>query len=169
MVFILGCAERQPMPTSTLTPEQQAAEEARKAEEARAKKEGVGEKLLPPGKEKGLVAEEASPFKDIQFEFDRYDIRPDAKPVLDSIASWMSKNKKANILIEGHCDERGTNEYNLALGEKRAKATKDHLISLGVAPNRIATISYGEEKPACNGRNEDCWQRNRRAHTVIAK
>ena len=192
VVFIHGCAERLPMPTLPLTPEQQAAEEARKAEEAMAekeeavaKKEEVREELLPPGmvkeeirerllppdavREKRRVAEEVSPFKDIHFDFDRYDIRPDAKAVLDSIASWMRKNKKAHILIEGHCDERGTNEYNLALGERRARATKYHLIAMGVAPDKIATISYGEEKPVCAQQTEDCWQRNRRAHFVLAK
>ena len=74
-----------------------------------------------------------------------------------------------NVIVEGHCDERGTNEYNLALGEKRAKSTKKYLVSLGVSPSRVIIVTYGEEKPLCSDSNESCWQSNRRAHFVVAK
>jgi peptidoglycan-associated lipoprotein len=101
--------------------------------------------------------------KDIHFDFDRYDIRPDAARILDANARWMKANPTALILIEGHTDERGTNEYNLALGERRAKAAMNYLVSLGLPVDRFTVISYGEEWPMCQERNEACSARNRRA------
>jgi len=106
-------------------------------------------------------------FENIHFDFDNYDIKDDAKPTLNGIANWLLKNRVVNMLIEGHCDERGTSEYNLALGERRAKSTRDYLVSLGAAKNRLNMISYGKEKPICTGHNEECWQKNRRAQFVI--
>lgn len=109
-------------------------------------------------------------FSDILFDYDKYDVQESYKQTLHSISAWMSKNTAARLSIEGHCDERGTNEYNLALGDRRAKAVKDNLISLGIASARIDIISYGEEKPACKEQSEDCWAKNRRAHfTVLIK
>ncbi len=113
--------------------------------------------------------EEEDVFKDIHFDFDKYDIRPDAKPVLERIATWLLKNQSAKVSIEGHCDERGTNEYNLALGDRRAKAARDYLVALGVSSNRIEVISYGEEKPLCTEKTEECWAKNRRAHFVVLR
>lgn len=113
--------------------------------------------------------EAKSALRDVLFDYDKYNIRANARPVLDEVAAFLNKNKGMNIAIEGHCDERGTNEYNLALGEKRAKSTKDYLISLGVSPTRMIVITYGEEKPVCIDQNESCWQKNRRAHFVIVK
>jgi peptidoglycan-associated lipoprotein len=107
--------------------------------------------------------------QDVLFDYDKYDIRPDARPTLDSVASWMNNNKGFNLTIEGHCDERGTNEYNLALGEKRAKSAMDYLVSIGISSSRIGMITYGEENPVCVEKNEDCWQKNRRDHFVILK
>ena len=101
--------------------------------------------------------------KDIHFDFDKYDIRPGDAKILDANATWLKSNS-ALVLIEGHCDERGTNEYNLALGERRAKATMNYLVSQGVQAARITIISYGEERPLCTEHNEACWARNRRAH-----
>ena len=101
--------------------------------------------------------------KDIYFDFDKYDIRPGDAKVLDGNATWLKGNNQL-VLIEGHCDERGTNEYNLALGERRAKATMNYLVSQGVQTVRITIISYGEERPICTEHNEACWARNRRAH-----
>lgn len=108
-------------------------------------------------------------FKDILFDYDKYDIKDDSRPYLGSIASWLTEYLRTNIIIEGHCDERGTNEYNLALGEKRAKAAGDYLISIGVASSRITVITYGEEKPACTAHSEGCLQLNRRAHFVVTE
>jgi peptidoglycan-associated lipoprotein len=101
---------------------------------------------------------------DIHFDFDRYDIRPDAARILDANARWLKANPAALVLIEGHADERGTNEYNLALGERRAKAAMNYLVGQGLPADRFTVISYGEEWPMCQERNEECWARNRRAH-----
>jgi len=104
---------------------------------------------------------------DIHFDFDKYDIRPGDAKVLDENATWMKSNPNSLILIEGHCDERGTNEYNLALGERRAKSTMNYLVSQGVQANRITLISYGEERPQCSEKTEACWAKNRRAHFLV--
>src|SRR5262249_28741447 len=105
--------------------------------------------------------------KDIHFDFDRYDIRPGDARILGDDAAWMKANPAALILIEGHADERGTNEYNLTLGDRRAKATLSYLIGQGVAATRVTLISYGKERPACAERTEACWAENRRAHFLV--
>ena len=105
--------------------------------------------------------------RDVFFDFDKYDIRPSDARVLDGNASWLKSNANHLILIEGHCDERGTNEYNLALGERRAKSAMNYLVSQGVQASRITIISYGEERPACNEKTEQCWAKNRRAHFLV--
>lgn len=111
-----------------------------------------------------------APLNMVHFDYDKYFIRDDAKPVLEANAQWLNKFKTVGILIEGHCDERGTEEYNMALGEKRAKSTFDYLVSLGIPSNRIKTISYGKSQPIDPGHNEISWQKNRRAKfTIIAK
>ena len=105
--------------------------------------------------------------KPIYFDFDKYDIRPGDAKVLDANAQWLKSNAEQLILIEGHCDERGTNEYNLALGERRAKSTMNYLVSQGVQASRITIISYGEERPTCTQKNEECWSKNRRAQFLV--
>jgi peptidoglycan-associated lipoprotein len=110
---------------------------------------------------------ETSALRDIFFEFDKYEIRAGDAKTLEENARWLKQNGNALLLIEGHCDERGTNEYNLALGERRAKATRDHLVSLGIEGSRITVISYGEERPVCTERTEGCWTKNRRAHFLV--
>ena len=105
--------------------------------------------------------------QDIFFDFDKYDLRTDARAVLDRKASFLNQNSSVRSQIEGHCDERGTNEYNLALGERRANAARQYLTTAGVSPARLTTISYGEERPLDPGHNEAAWARNRRAHFVI--
>lgn len=112
---------------------------------------------------------EESQLKDVHFDFDKSDIRADARDVLKKNAEWMKANSKSKVQIEGHCDERGTNEYNLALGERRANAVKKYLSSLGVEADRLYTISYGEELPIDPGHNEDAWSKNRRAHFLVTK
>ena len=109
----------------------------------------------------------SGPLKDVFFDYDRYDLGADARQVLKSNADWLKKNASARIEIEGHCDERGTSEYNLALGAKRAQSAKDYLATLGIAGDRLSTISYGEEIPVCKQLTEDCWRQNRRARFVI--
>ena len=105
--------------------------------------------------------------KPIYFDFDKYDIRPADAKVLDANAAWLKTNDAQLVLIEGHCDERGTNEYNLALGERRAKSSMNYLVSQGVQASRITIISYGEERPVCAEHNEECWSKNRRSQFLV--
>jgi peptidoglycan-associated lipoprotein len=111
-----------------------------------------------------MDAEIAAYFKDIYFDFDDFSLKPRAKDTLRNLAEWLLKNPSTYILVEGHCDERGTNEYNLALGERRANSAKKYLVQLGVSSRRVSTISYGEEKPIDPGSSEGAWEKNRRAH-----
>jgi peptidoglycan-associated lipoprotein len=104
---------------------------------------------------------------DVYFDFDQADLRPEARERLSQNAAWLRDNPDYTATIEGHCDERGTNEYNLALGERRANAAKSYMVSLGIDGGRLDTISYGEERPVCTESTEGCWQRNRRAHFVV--
>jgi peptidoglycan-associated lipoprotein len=105
--------------------------------------------------------------KDAFFDYDRADLRDDARTALANDAQWLTKYPNAKILIEGHCDERGTEEYNMTLGDRRANATREYLASMGVSASRIATVSYGKERPFCSQETEQCWQENRRGHFLI--
>jgi peptidoglycan-associated lipoprotein len=102
--------------------------------------------------------------KDAYFDFDKSDIRPDAQQALTADADFLKAHTGYNFTIEGHCDERGSEEYNMGLGDRRATSAKNFLVNLGVPADRITTISYGKMRPVCTDHNEDCWQRNRRAH-----
>ncbi|MCD4748668.1 MAG: peptidoglycan-associated lipoprotein Pal [Thermoanaerobaculales bacterium] len=104
---------------------------------------------------------------DVFFETDRYELENQARDHLAANAKWLRQYADVKILVEGHCDERNTREYNLALGERRANAVRDYLVFLGIDPNRVQTISYGEERPFSLGRDEAAWNLNRRAHFVI--
>jgi len=155
---------------------ERAAKEARekelakiREEEARKAREKEFEKSLVAKKEPGIEGEilETKLLKDIHFDFDKYDIRPGDAEILKGNAALLLKYPKVKIQIEGHCDERGTIEYNLALGERRSNSTKKYLISLGISPDRISTISYGKERPLDPGHNEEAWAKNRRAHPII--
>lgn len=116
---------------------------------------------------KAPVTPASSPLKDVFFDFDRYDLSSDARAVLRTNAEWLKSNPSARVEIEGHCDDRGTNEYNLALGAKRAQAAREYLSTLGVSADRLSTISYGEEIPVCKEQSESCWRQNRRARFVV--
>jgi peptidoglycan-associated lipoprotein len=105
--------------------------------------------------------------KDIRFDFDRYEIRAEDAEILDANAESLKANPKMQILIEGHTDQRGTTEYNMALADRRAKASMNYLVSRGVRANRITVISYGKERPVCGKASEDCWSQNRRAHFMV--
>jgi len=173
MLFALGCAKKQ---------------EVKSTESAAAP--AVQEKGAPPG---GIVSEALKPaapapggtqvaaaeagaavteekpsqFQDIHFDFDKSFIREDAKPTLSSVADYMKKNKGARLLIEGHCDERGTAEYNMALGDRRAESARAYLVSLGVSASAVSTVSFGKERPLDPGHNEEAWAKNRRDHFVV--
>ena len=107
------------------------------------------------------------PLGTIYFDYDRAVVREDARVTLEGNADWLKKFRTAKILVEGHCDERGTEEYNLALGEKRAKSAQDYLLSLGIASDRIRIISYGKSQPVNPGHDEGAWQMNRRAQFLV--
>jgi len=171
IVVAFGCAKKQ-----IKTTEEPAAKDKRATEETVGTKKEVVEDKLYTAKKEGDIASETDKItaeeaisRDVLFDYDQYEIRTDARPILDSVAAWMNSHKGVSITIEGHCDERGTNEYNLALGEKRAKAAREYLSLLGVSSGRISLMTYGEEKPVCTQSNEECWQKNRRAHFVLVK
>lgn len=116
-----------------------------------------------------LLFEEASrELQTVYFDYDSSELKPQSKAKLETAADWLKKNPNVNVQIEGHCDERGTSEYNLALGERRALAARRYLISLGINMDRIFTISYGEERPAVEGHDESAWKFNRRAEFKIS-
>jgi peptidoglycan-associated lipoprotein len=124
--------------------------------------------------EREIIAERQAPatfvenanVKPIYFDFDRYDIRSEDAKTLEADVAWLKSNDVL-ILVEGQCDERGTDDYNLALGDRRARATMSYLAALGIATNRISTVSYGKERPVCAEQSEACWALNRRAHIVV--
>jgi peptidoglycan-associated lipoprotein len=103
------------------------------------------------------------------FDFDKFSLKPEARATLEKQSAWLKKYPSVTVVIEGHCDERGTREYNLALGERRANSAKDYLVTLGINPSRIKTISYGEERPVALGSNEKSWSQNRRSVTSVSR
>ncbi len=103
----------------------------------------------------------------IFFDFDKYNIRPDQRPTVEALAVWLDTNRSVRLTLEGHADERGTREYNLALGERRANAVRDYLVALGTNPGRLSVVSFGEERPAVLGSNEAAWAQNRRSAFVV--
>ena len=109
----------------------------------------------------------SQPLNDVFFDYDQNFLRDDARQVLQRDAQWLAKWPHTTIRIDGHCDERGTEEYNIALGDRRAVAVRDYLASLGVNPGRIQTVSLGRESPFCAATGESCWAQNRRGHFVI--
>ncbi len=162
-LIIAGCAKKEPMEKAEEVKPPQAVTQPAPAPEA--PKEEM--KLAPPAPS-GL-AEEIAAFegKNIHFDFDRYDLRADAIAVLDEKAAFLKTNPDMKVQIEGHCDERGTIEYNIALGERRARSAQDYLVDVGIAKDRIVTISYGKERPLDPGHNEDAWAKNRRDHFIV--
>ncbi len=147
-----------------------AEEEARKREQERQaaiREEELKEEQLRTESERFQSAREMFENEDILFEFDSASLSAEAQEILRAKAAWLRENPRAQVMIEGHCDERGTNEYNLALGDRRAFSSKSFLVDLGIADSRLTTISYGEERPLDSRSTEDAWAQNRRAHFVI--
>jgi peptidoglycan-associated lipoprotein len=120
-----------------------------------------------PGSQEDFIARVSS--DRIYFALDRFDVDSEDRTILDSQAAWLRQYPNVRITIEGHCDERGTRDYNIALGERRANAAKNYLVSLGIDPGRITTVSYGKERPAAMGSNEQSWAQNRRAVTITVR
>jgi peptidoglycan-associated lipoprotein len=148
------------------------------AEKAAMEKQAPAEMAPAPAKaeeQKGgeeaetLADKEASRFTDIHFVFDRSDLRPDAREILDVHAKWLKAHPEFNVRIEGNCDERGTVEYNMALGQRRAASAMKYLVDLGIAKKRLSTISYGKERPLDPGHNEEAWAKNRRDHFTVTR
>ena len=145
--------------------------EARRRAEADQKRKAEAEaeaaRKAAAMKEEEFRKAAAAALKDIHFDFDKSAIRETDKPVLTAIADFLKAYPQANVIVDGNCDERGTVEYNLALGERRAHAAMDYVVSLGVPAARISSLSYGKEKPVCTESTEACWERNRRAHFAL--
>ena len=123
------------------------------------------ESQTPPSAGEGDTGEKLA-LQDAFFDYDDFSLRQDAKAALETDGKYLQKNSSTNVVIEGHCDERGSVEYNLALGEKRARAAKEYLTSYGITGGRVTTISYGKERPFDTGHDESAWAKNRRAHVV---
>lgn len=174
MLLALGvsCAKKQvTMETQEMAADesQQSAEDEaarREAEEARLQEQRAREARQRQEASSMSEAAKKAAFEDeeIHFDFDKYVLTPQAMMVLDDKAAYLREHPEVRVLVEGHCDDRGSNEYNLALGDRRANSAKNYLVKSGVAESRITTISYGEEQPLCMQQNESCWYRNRRGH-----
>jgi len=174
MLLALGvsCAKKQvTMETQEMAAEEGAAQQSaedeaarREAEEARLREQRAQEAR----ERQAALSEEARRAayedEDIHFDFDKYVLTPQAMMILDDKAAYLREHSGVRVLVEGHCDDRGSSEYNLALGDRRANSAKNYLVRSGVAASRITTISYGEEQPLCMQQNESCWSRNRRGN-----
>lgn len=155
LVMVLSaCAKKEAVPVI---------EEVEPVEEVAPPLEEIEEEPVEP------VVEEVEPLvlEDIFFDFDKFNIKKEYKPVLTKNAEALLSRPEATLLIEGHCDERGTNEYNIALGEKRAKAVLDFYVTYGIDTGRLSMVSYGEERPFAQGHDEQAWAKNRRAHMIV--
>lgn len=177
MLLVLGvsCAKKQVTtaePGMEMTAEeaaaQQAAEDEAAAREAeRLRREREARYRAEAAEMSAEALRQRFEEENVHFDFDKYVLTPQAMMVLDEKAVYLRDNRRVRVLVEGHADERGTNEYNLALGDRRANSAKNYLIKSGVDASRFTTISYGEEQPLCNQRNESCWTKNRRAQFRI--
>jgi peptidoglycan-associated lipoprotein len=168
--FLVACGNPANPPPPKWTAENPSASSA--AKEAPSKSAAVKSE---PGTTSSLDALKSGqaaadgPLKDINFNFDSAALSESARATLKANADWLKNNPATRVQIEGHCDERGAADYNMALGAKRAQAAMDYLTTLGIAGNRLTTISYGEEIPVCKDKTEDCWAKNRRARFVVSQ
>jgi peptidoglycan-associated lipoprotein len=175
-MFATSCAKKQVVSEPAVTAEEEDAEARRLAaererqealEKQRLREEGLAEEAKARMQREARAARESFLNELIHFEFDKSRLLPEAKAILRVKAEWLKANPEARAIIEGHCDERGTNEYNLALGDRRAQSAKTYLVDLGIAPERLTCISYGEERPLDPGHNEAAWAKNRRDQFVL--
>jgi len=169
LLFTVSCAKKTVKSETALeqqTQEAQVQEQARQEEVAR-QRAIEEEEMREQARRKMMAAKNRFLSEDIHFEFDRSNLLPESQEILRSKAQWLRENPDALVIVEGHCDERGTNEYNLALGDRRANSAKAYLTDLGIAGSRLTCISYGEERPLDSGHNEEAWAKNRRAHFTM--
>ncbi len=175
-LFVSGCANRgivketaQPQAQNQISAEQKQTNDT--SADIKPSQETVTSKELaptPPVDSMSLFKELQAKMMDIHFDFNGYIIRNDEKFILKHVADTLRKNNSLRVTIEGNCDERGTEEYNLALGDRRASAAKQYLLSMGIQAGRMDTISYGKDKPFCTEHDEACWRENRRDHFVLS-
>ncbi len=166
-IFVLwGCPKKAEVTSAPEPQKEAAAEPAKEEPKVEQKAEPAAQPEAAPAAKEEQPQESAAAastgLESIHFDFDKSFIRADAKPVMRANAEWLKANPNVKIRIEGNCDERGTKEYNQALGQRRATSAKKYLTDLGISAKRISLISYGKEKPICTEHNEDCWQKNRR-------
>ena len=179
LTIFTGCAGKKSVVTNSVAQEQEVAPAQKAAQTTDASKlsdtinpnDSTNQNDTIRGKSASLetTAIPETSVRDINFDFDSSIIRPDAREILKVNADFLLKNRISSIVIEGHCDERGTAEYNMALGQRRAQETKKYLVNLGIKESTITTISYGEERPLDPGNTEEAWAKNRRAHFLIAR
>ena len=171
LLLIIGCAPEMRRPQSTglnWTAENRLSSTGRSEGSSRIASGGPSSSSLDALRRGDSTATPpSSPLQDVYFEFDRYELRADARATLDANATWLKEHPSVRVQIEGHCDERGTNEYNMGLAAKRAEAARDYLVSVGIAGHRFSAVGYGEELPVCTEHTESCWQKNRRDRFVI--
>jgi len=165
LLFVaIGCAPKavQTVPPTTTTTQDRTLSDKDRT--------GISEEELAKSERDRLLREQerlAGILRDILFDFDSYAVTSSELPKIEGVGSFMKQDRSVRLIVEGHCDERGTVEYNLALGQKRAEAVKDYLLKLGIDAGRIRTISYGKEVPVESGKSEEAWAKNRRAHFKI--
>ena len=169
LLFTVSCAKKAVMDDAAMA-KQAEDDDAMKAKEAaeKARQEELARQRAM--EEESMLKKEAMDMflnDDIHFEFDSSTLTPEAQLTLKKKAEWLQNNPEAMSTIEGHCDDRGTSEYNLALGDRRATSAKNFLVDLGISASRLTTISYGEERPIDPGQNEEAWAKNRRCHFTI--
>jgi peptidoglycan-associated lipoprotein len=171
LLFTVSCAKKTVKADTSLTQEAEGEAAARAAEKAKqeelARQQEIEEQRLREEAKGMATARNMFLNEDIFFEFDSAVLLPEAQEILKKKAEWLINNSDITATIEGHCDERGTNEYNLALGDRRAASAKTFLMDLGIAGSRLSCISYGEERPVDPGHNEKAWAKNRRDHFTI--
>ena len=179
LTIFTGCAEKKSVVTNSAAQEQEVAPAQKAAQTTDTSKlsdtinpnDSTNQNDTIRGKSASVetTATPEASVRDINFDFDSSTIRPDAREILKVNADFLLKNRISSIVIEGHCDERGTAEYNMALGQRRAQETKKYLVNLGIKESTITTISYGEERPLDPGNTEEAWAKNRRAHFLISR
>jgi peptidoglycan-associated lipoprotein len=175
LAFSIGCAkkgavavsEEKPAAAKTEAKAQQQQQTA--AEDTAKQKQQLAQAERAKIKEAEAAVSPIAGFDFIYFDYDKYNVKSEFRGTLNKVADWLKKNEGYSLRIEGNCDERGTAEYNLALGEKRANSAKDYMVKLGIDKGKVNTISYGKEKPVDPGHNEEAWAKNRNAHFVVYK